>query len=36
VVEEPGSPALQCIPYDTYPLVRGSRVVMGEVAFTLH
>lgn len=36
VVEEPGSAALQCIPHDTYPLVRGSRVLMGELAFTLH
>ena len=36
VVEEPGSPALQCIPYDVYPLVRGSQVRMGNVAFTLH
>ena len=35
VVEEPGSPALQCIPYDVYPLVRGSKVVMGNIAFTL-
>nr|WP_271911585.1 hypothetical protein [Pontimonas sp.] len=36
VVEEPGSPALQCIPYDVYPLVRGSQVRMGNVVFTLH
>lgn len=35
VVEEPGSPALQCIPYDVYPLVRGSKVTIGDVAFTL-
>ena len=36
VVEEPGSPALQCIPNDSYSLVRGSRVTMGSLSFTLH
>jgi hypothetical protein len=36
VVEEPGSPALQCIPYDLYSIVRGTRVVMGEMGFSLH
>ena len=36
VVEEPGSPALQCIPLDTYSLVRGSRVRLGGLSFTLH
>lgn len=36
VVEEPGSPALQCIPYERYSLVRGSRVGLGELSFTLH
>jgi len=36
IVEEPGSQALQCIPYDTYSLVRGSIVTLGAVSFTLH
>ncbi len=36
VVEEPGSPALQCIPYDKYFVVRGSRVGLGSLFFTLH
>lgn len=36
VVEEPGAPALQCIPYERYSLVRGSRVGMGDLSFTLH
>jgi pSer/pThr/pTyr-binding forkhead associated (FHA) protein len=36
VVEEPGSPAIQCIPYERYSLVRGSRVGLGELSFTLH
>jgi hypothetical protein len=35
-VEEPGSPALQCIPFDTYSVVRGSTVTLGAVSFTLH
>ena len=36
VVEEPGAPAIQCIPYERYSLVRGSRVGLGEISFTLH
>ncbi len=36
VVEEPGARALQCIPYDTYSLVRGSTVTLGSLSFTLH
>jgi hypothetical protein len=36
VVEEPGARPLQCIPYDTYSLVRGSTVTMGSLPFTLH
>ena len=36
VVEEPGSPAIQCIPYERYSLVRGSRVGLGDLSFTLH
>ena len=36
VVEEPGAPAIQCIPYERYSLVRGSRVGLGEVSFTLN
>lgn len=36
VVEEPGAPAIQCIPYERYSLVRGSRVGLGELSFTLH
>ncbi len=36
VVEEPGAPALQCIPYERYSLVRGSRVGLGGLSFTLH
>ncbi len=36
VVEEPGSPAIQCIPYDKYFVVRGSRVGLGSLFFTLH
>ncbi len=36
VVEEPGTRALQCIPYDTYSLVRGSTVTLGSLSFTLH
>ena len=35
VVEEPGARALQCIPYDTYSLVRGSTVTLGSLSFTL-
>lgn len=35
VVEEPGSPAIQCIPYDKYFVVRGSRVGLGSLFFTL-
>lgn len=35
VVEEPGSPPLQCIPYDKYFVVRGSRVGLGSLFFTL-
>lgn len=36
VVEEPGSPLLQCIPYEKYFVVRGSRVGLGSLFFTLH
>ena len=36
VVEEPGSRPLQCIPYDTYSVVRGSTVTLGSLSFTLH
>jgi hypothetical protein len=36
VVEEPGSSPLQCIPYDSYSLVRGSTVTLGSLSFTLH
>lgn len=36
VVEEPGARPLQCIPYDTYSIVRGSTVTLGSLAFTLH
>lgn len=36
VVEEPGSRPLQCIPHDTYSLVRGSTVTLGSLSFTLH
>ena len=36
VVEEPGARALQCIPYDSYSLVRGSTVTLGSLSFTLH
>jgi hypothetical protein len=36
VVEEPGSPAIQCIPYERYSLVRGSLVRLGDLSFTLH
>lgn len=36
VVEEPGSPVLQCIPYEKYFVVRGSRVGLGSLFFTLH
>ena len=36
VVEEPGARPLQCIPYDTYSLVRGSTVTLGSLSFTLH
>lgn len=36
VVEEPGTRPLQCIPFDTYSLVRSSRVTIGAVSFTLH
>lgn len=35
VVEEPGSPLLQCIPYEKYFVVRGSRVGLGSLFFTL-
>lgn len=36
IVQEPGSRSLQCIPYDTYSLVRSSIVTLGTVSFTLH
>lgn len=36
VVEEPGARPLQCIPYDTYSVVRGSTVTLGSLSFTLH
>jgi predicted component of type VI protein secretion system len=36
VVEEPGAPAIQCIPYESYSLVRGSQVRLGDISFTLH
>jgi hypothetical protein len=36
VVEEPGSPLLQCIPYEKYSVVRGSRVGLGSLFFVLH
>jgi hypothetical protein len=36
VVEEPGSPLLQCIPYERYFVVRGSRVGVGSLFFSLH
>jgi len=35
VVEEPGAPLLQCIPYEKYFVVRGSRVGLGSLFFTL-
>lgn len=35
VVEEPGSPVQQCIPYEKYFVVRGSRVGIGSLFFTL-
>lgn len=35
VLEEPGSPALECIPEDKYFVVRGSRVGLGSLFFTL-
>jgi len=35
VVEEPGSPLMQCIPYEKYFVVRGSRVGLGSLFFTL-
>lgn len=36
IVEEPGASPIQCIPYDKYFVVRGSRVSMGELGFTLN
>lgn len=36
VVEESGARPLQCIPHDTYSLVRGSTVTLGSLSFTLH
>jgi pSer/pThr/pTyr-binding forkhead associated (FHA) protein len=36
MVAEPEAPVIQCIPYEKYFLVRGSRVNIGEVTFTLH
>jgi len=36
VVEEPGAKPIQCIPYERYSLVRGSRVGLGQLSFTLH
>ena len=36
VVEEPGATPIQCIPYERYSLVRGSRVGLGQLSFTLH
>ena len=35
VVEEPGSAAIQCIPYEKYFVVRGSTVSIGQLSFTL-
>lgn len=35
VVEEPGTRPLQCIPFDKYSLVRGSRITIGAVSFIL-
>lgn len=35
VVEEPGSAAIQCIPYEKYFVVRGSKVSIGQLSFTL-
>jgi len=36
IVAEPGSPPIQCIPYEKYFIVRGSTVTMGELSFTLN
>ena len=36
IVEEPSASAIQCIPYEKYFVVRGSRVSMGELVFTLN
>lgn len=36
IVEEPGASPIQCIPYEKYFVVRGSRVSMGELGFTLN
>lgn len=36
VVQEPGASPLQCIPFDTYQVVRGSTVTLGSLSFTLH
>lgn len=35
VVIEPGRAALQCIPYERYPLVRGSEIRLGSVGLVL-
>ena len=35
VVAEPGSPPIQCIPYEKYFVVRGSTVSLGGLSFTL-
>jgi hypothetical protein len=36
IVHEPGSPPIQCIPYEKYFVVRGSTVTVGELSFTLN
>jgi len=36
VVAEPGSPPIQCIPYEKYFVVRGSTVTLGGLSFTLN
>ena len=36
VVSEPGAPPQQCIPYEKYFVVRGSRVSLGGLSFTLN
>lgn len=35
IVEEPGAPAIQCVPHEKYFVVRGSQVRMGQLSFTL-